>query len=104
MGVGKAEITRLLLRGRVVAKGGLGKWFAEDWVNIGAPKKGGKRQPCGRKSSADGKAYPKCLPAKKAAALTESERKSAVKRKRQAVNTGPKPTFVSTFSKRSNKK
>lgn len=86
-----------------MAKGGLGKWFAEDWVNIGAPKKKGKQQPCGRKSSNEKSAYPKCLPAKKAATLSEAEKKSAVKRKRAAGNTGPAPKFVSTFSKRSKK-
>lgn len=33
-------------------KGGLTKWFKkEKWVDIGAPKKKGKFQPCGRKSA-----------------------------------------------------
>lgn len=86
-----------------MAKGGLGKWFGEKWVNIGAPKKGGKRPECGRKSASEGGGYPKCLPAKKAAKLTEAQRKSAVQRKRAAGNTGPKPIFVSTLSKRSKK-
>ena len=27
---------------------GLRKWVAEKWVDIGAPKKDGKYQPCGR--------------------------------------------------------
>jgi hypothetical protein len=86
-----------------VAKGGLGKWFGEKWVNIGAAKKGGKRPECGRKSTSEGGGYPKCLPAKKAAKLTEAQRKSAVQRKRAAGNTGPKPTFVATFSKKGKK-
>ena len=32
--------------------------------------------------------------------MSESQRASAVKRKRAAGNTGPKPTNVSTFAKR----
>ena len=27
---------------------GLGKWFKEDWVDIGSPKKGGGFKKCGR--------------------------------------------------------
>lgn len=87
----------------MAAKGGLGKWFSEKWVNIGAPKKKGKYQPCGRSSSSESSGYPKCLPVKKAAKLTEAQKKSAVKRKRAADNTGPTPKFVSTLSKRGSK-
>ena len=32
---------------RNFAEGGLRKWVAEKWVDIGAPKKDGKYQPCG---------------------------------------------------------
>ena len=40
----------------VVARaGGLKKWFKQKWVNIGAPKKNGKFQPCGRKKAKKGK-------------------------------------------------
>lgn len=88
----------------MAAKGGLGKWFAEKWVNIGAPKKKGKYQPCGRSSSSKDGAYPKCVPVKKAAKMTEAQKASAVKRKRAAGNVGPAPTNVSTFTKRSGKK
>ena len=28
---------------------GLKKWFSENWVDIGAPKKGGGYKKCGRK-------------------------------------------------------
>jgi hypothetical protein len=87
----------------VAAKGGLGKWFSEEWVNIGAPKKRGKYQPCGRPSSKSGSGYPKCVPVKKAAKMTEEQKKSAVTRKRSVSNVGPKPTNVSTFRKRSSK-
>ena len=45
-------------------QGGLTAWFGKgskgDWVDIGAPKKNGKYQPCGRKSAKKSKrAYPK---------------------------------------------
>lgn len=84
----------------MASKGGLGKWFAEKWVNIGAPKKGGKYQECGRSSSKEGSGYPKCVPVKKASKMTEAQKKSAVTRKRAAGNVGPKPVNVSTFAKR----
>jgi len=35
--------------------GGLTKWFNEKWVDIGAKKKGGKYQECGRKSASGSK-------------------------------------------------
>ena len=65
-------------------KGGLTKWFKQDWVDIGAPKKGGGFAKCGRtKQKKDAKRkYPKCVPRAKANAMTKSQIKSAVKRKR----------------------
>lgn len=87
----------------MAAKGGLGKWFSEKWVNIGAQKKRGKYQPCGRSSSDKNGGYPKCVPVKKAAKMTEAQKRSAVVRKRAAPNVGPKPTNVSTFTKRRSK-
>ena len=45
--------------------------------------------------------YPKCVPAAKAARMTESQRRSAVARKRsKAQGVGGKPTNVKTFAKR----
>lgn len=84
---------------RVVAKSGLGKWFAERWVDIGTKKEDGSHADCGRKSAkGDSKRkYPKCVPASKAKAMSSKEKASAVKRKRQASNTGKKPTNVATF-------
>jgi hypothetical protein len=32
-------------------KGGLTKWFKEEWVDIGRKKKGGGHAPCGRKKA-----------------------------------------------------
>ena len=87
---------------RKMSKGGLKKWFAQKWVDIGSKKKGGGHKPCGRKS-ADGskRKYPKCVPAAKAARMTDSQKRSAVARKRaKAQGVGGKPTNVKTFAKR----
>ena len=71
--------------------GGLTKWFNEKWVDIGAKKKGGKYQECGRKSaSGSSRKYPKCVPLAKATAMTKSQKASAVSRKRAAGNPGGK--------------
>ena len=80
---------------------GLAKWFKQDWVDIGSKKKGGGFAKCGRsKLKADRKRkYPKCVPAAKANRMTESQRRSAVKRKRsKAQGVGGKPTNVKTFA------
>ena len=79
--------------------GELKKWVNQKWVDIGAPKKDGKYQPCGRKSSTGSKRkYPKCVPLAKATRMTKSQKASAVKRKRAAGNPGGKPTNVKTFA------
>ena len=83
-------------------EGGLKKWFQQKWVDIGSKRKDGSYAPCGRsKLAADRKrAYPKCVPAAKAARMTESQRRSAVARKRaRAQGVGGKPTNVKTFAK-----
>ena len=81
--------------------GGLTKWFSEKWVDIGARKKGGKYQECGRKSaSSSSREYPKCVPLARATQMTSSQKASAVKRKRAAGNPGGKPTNVKTFTKK----
>ena len=86
--------------------GGLAAWFGKgpkgDWVDIGAPKKKGKFQPCGRKSAKKSKRkYPKCVPRSKAKSMTAAQRKSSVKRKRsKAQGVGGKPTNVRTFAKK----
>tara|TARA_A100001201_G_C4061705_1_gene192879 strand:- start:78 stop:371 length:294 start_codon:yes stop_codon:yes gene_type:complete len=80
----------------------LTEWFGKgkkgDWVDIGAPKKDGKFQKCGRKSTKDSKrAYPKCVPRSKAKQMTKKERESAVRRKRaKKQGVGGKPTNVKT--------
>ena len=83
---------------------GLAKWFKQDWVDIGSKKKGGGFAKCGRsKLKSDRKRkYPKCVPAAKAASMTEGQRRSAVKRKRsKAQGVGGKPTNVKTILKKS---
>jgi len=82
--------------------GGLTAWFGDgpkgDWVDLGAPKKDGKLQPCGRSSTKDSsRGYPKCVPRSKANQMTKKEKQSAVRRKRAAGNTGGKPTNVKTI-------
>ena len=60
-------------------KGGLTKWFNEEWVDV----KTGK--PCGRKSATKSKRpYPSCRPKAVAAKMTKAEKQSSAKRK-----TGP---------------
>jgi len=85
-----------------MAKNGLDKWFKQKWVDIGSKRKDGSFAKCGRsKQKKDAKRkYPKCVPLAKATRMTKGERASAVKRKRAAGNTGPKPTNVATFAKR----
>jgi len=57
-------------------KGGLTKWFKEDWVDL----KTGKA--CGRKSASTSKRpYPACRPKAVAAKMTAAEKKSSIKRK-----------------------
>lgn len=83
---------------------GLTKWFNQKWVNIGAPKKKGKWQPCGT-SGANGSGYAKCVPVAKANAMSSGQRSSAVKRKRASGTPskgvkGQAPKNVSTFAKK----
>ncbi len=92
--------TKKASKGMVTAKSGLAKWFAQDWVDIGSKKKGGGHKKCGRSGKdKDGRPYPKCVPAAKAARMTASQKASAVRRKRAAGNPGGKPTYVKTFAK-----
>jgi len=86
-----------------MAKNGLRKWVAEKWVDIGAPDGKGGYKPCGRSKGEKRKGYPKCVPLAKARSMSKGERASAVKRKRAAGNTGPKPTNVKTFTRKRKK-
>jgi hypothetical protein len=55
---------------------------------------------CEEIKSSSKRKYPKCVPLAKATQMTSSQKASAVKRKRAAGNTGPKPTFVKTLTKK----
>lgn len=83
----------------------LKKWFEDNWVDISRKKKGGGHPKCGRKkASTSRKGYPKCVPAAKAAKMTDSQKKSAVRRKRaKAQGVGGKPTNVKTFARKKKK-
>ena len=87
----------------------LRKWFKQRWVNIGKKKKGGGHPPCG--TSGKKRAYAKCVPASKAARMTDKQKASATRRKRAAQNKanrggkqsagqGKKPIYVSTKPKK----
>ena len=91
----------------------LKKWFSDRWVNIGKKKKGGGHPPCG--TSGKKRGYAKCVPASKAARMTDKQKKSATRRKRAAQNKagrggkaspgqGKKPIMVSTKPKKRGKK
>ncbi len=79
-----------------MAKGGLGKWFQEEWVDISRKDKSGKYAPCGREeadTSAEG--YPKCRPKAEATRMSDRKRRLAVRRKRsKPQGVGGKPTIV----------
>tara|TARA_A100000172_G_scaffold61956_1_gene41352 strand:+ start:4162 stop:4716 length:555 start_codon:yes stop_codon:yes gene_type:complete len=103
-GTKQGKSKRLELRfSKSFKKGGLKEWFRQKWVDIGSKRKDGSYAKCGRsKLAADRKRkYPKCVPAAKAASMTDSQRRSAVARKRsKPQGVGGKPTNVSTFTKK----
>ena len=99
----KTRVSRLgseTFVGDETKRGGLGKWFDEEWVDISRPKKGGGFEPCGR-SDADSGKYPKCVKKSTAMRMTAEEIDSAVRRKRRAetseVRDENKPINVTTF-------
>jgi|TARA_R100001463_G_scaffold21677_12_gene51950 hypothetical protein len=60
-----------------MAKGGLGKWFSEEWVDV----KTGK--PCGRKSAKNSKRpYPACRPKSVAGSISKKEARKKTSSKR----------------------
>jgi hypothetical protein len=89
-----------------LSEGGLKKWFKEKWVDISRKNKKGGHPPCGasagKKERKGGKrAYPKCVPASKAAKMTSNQKKNAVSRKRKYGSTKRGPAKnVSTFVKK----
>ena len=85
-----------------MASNGLDKWFKQKWVDIGSKRKDGSFAKCGRsKQKADAKRkYPKCVPLAKATRMSDSQRASAVRRKRAAGKTGPKTKNGKTIAGR----
>jgi hypothetical protein len=96
--------------GKKPEKGGLPKWFEEEWVDLSRSDfEKDKWVECGRPDTGQTKAdwkkkYPKCLPKAKAKKLWKEGGKkawdSAVSRKQKAVSKksykGGKPTYVAT--------
>ena len=70
-------------------QGGLRKWFRQKWKNIGKTLPGGGHPECG--TSGEKQGYAKCVPAAKAAAMSDKEKSSAVRRKRSAQSKAGKP-------------
>jgi hypothetical protein len=77
------------------------------WVNICKKKKGGGHPPCGRKDADEG-AYPVCRAAGVAGKMSQSEKDSACRRKREKENKDPqsgkgqKPVMTSHKKKKKN--
>ena len=70
-------------------KGGVIKWFKEDWRDVATGK------PCGRKSAAKSKRkYPACRPKADADRMSKGQKSAAVRKKRKAGNPGGKPTSI----------
>ena len=86
-----------------MAKKGLRSWVQENWVDIANKKSDGSYPKCGRYGGEKIKNYPKCVPIAKARAMSKGQKASAVKRKQQAANTGPKPSNVATIKKKKKK-
>ena len=87
MAISRSSIGKSVSKGSK-PKGGLTKWFKEDWVDIGSKKKGGGYAKCGRsKQKADAKRkYPKCVPAAKAASMSKSQIKSVQIYNKEMIN------------------
>ena len=86
-----------------MAKKGFRSWVQENWVDIANKKSDGSYPKCGRSGGEKRKNYPKCVPIAKARAMSKGQKASAVKRKQQAANTGPKPSNVATIKKKKKK-
>ena len=86
----------------------LREWFSEKWVDISRPKKGGGYEPCGRRTEGMSesdyrKKYPKCVPASRAAKMTDAQKRSAIANKREeGLPKGGAPQNVATLRKSSN--
>ena len=107
----KSELKQMI---REILEEDLRNWFKKKWVNIGKKDKDGKHPPCG--TSGDKRGYAKCVPQATANKMTDKEKESATRRKRDllkmmqivvekdSAEQGKKPINVSTYTKRSGKK
>jgi hypothetical protein len=78
----KTKSNHVLPSRRSFAKGGLGKWFGEEWTDVKTGKK------CGRSGAKDkGRPYPACRPKAVAGKISKKE---------AAKKTGPKSVKWST--------
>ena len=78
---------------------GLRSWVRANWVDIANPKKVVVSK-CGRSKGEKRRNYPKCVPAKKARAMSPSQRRAAVSRKQSAERRsrkGKKPNYARTY-------
>ena len=82
------------------SEGGLRKWVSEKWVDIGAPKKDGKYQPCGRSKGSKEKTSKMRANLQKHTDDKGQKAGAAVRRKRAAGNQEETPTNVATFAKK----
>jgi hypothetical protein len=82
------KISELLPEGTY--KGGLRKWFKQNWRDISRTDASGSHPECGASAGTQGRdtdpqrGYPKCVPAAKAGRMTKSQKKSSAARKRRA--------------------
>ena len=77
----------------------LRKWTSEKWVDIANKRSDGSYPPCGRSKGEKRRNYPKCVPLAKARAMTPSQRRAAVLRKKKAQrkgSKGKKPSYAKT--------
>jgi len=77
---------------------GLRKWFDEQWVDLARPLGPGRWAACGRPQAAR-RGYPKCVPLRRALAMTPAQIKSAIRRKRavERRHRGGRAAFVRTL-------
>lgn len=92
--------------------GGLGEWFAQQWVNVCETRKDGTHPPCGRNTGDDHakkeRNYPYCRPknrtkhlgsTKTAEEMTEKEKKEACREKRRHPHEKMEPITRKTGGK-----
>lgn len=82
------------------ARQGLRKWFDEEWVDLSRPLGPGRWAACGR-PKAGKRAYPKCVPIRRALKMTPAQIESAIRRKRKAErrHRGRKAKLVATLAR-----